>query len=110
MLQTHSTGAIFYEPRPPNLDPIVNYMDSILCSAPQRVFSRISRVCKNDQGNRRKVWTTFLKARLNCSVSGEYPFYLDHVQSVQYMPEEQLLYTTFTTPEWVPQGGGLGAV
>ncbi len=34
------------------------------------VFSRVARVCKNDVGGTRSLnakWTSFLKARLNCS-------------------------------------------
>ncbi|XP_037090829.1 semaphorin-5B-like [Pollicipes pollicipes] len=68
-------------------------------SCGKRMYSRIARVCKNDRGNRRGTWTTFLKARLNCSVSGEYPFYLDQVQSIHYLDREEVLYATFTTPE-----------
>ena len=63
------------------------------------MYSRIARVCKNDQGNGRHVWTTFVKARLNCSMPGEYPFYLDEVQSIHYLDREEVLYATFTTPE-----------
>ncbi|XP_037090869.1 semaphorin-5B-like [Pollicipes pollicipes] len=70
-----------------------------LPSCGKRVYSRIGRVCKNDRGSRRGTWTTFLKARLNCSVSGEYPFYLDQVQSMHYLDREEVLYATFTTPE-----------
>uniref|UniRef100_A0A3Q0RC94 Si:dkey-49n23.1 n=1 Tax=Amphilophus citrinellus TaxID=61819 RepID=A0A3Q0RC94_AMPCI len=39
----------------------------------RRVYSRVARVCKNDAGGRRSLinrWTTFLKARLVCSVPG----------------------------------------
>lgn len=49
------------------------------------IFTRVARVCKNDPGfrqNSRSTWTSFFKARLNCSVPGEYPFYLDEVQGV----------------------------
>ncbi|XP_076849500.1 semaphorin-3E [Brachyhypopomus gauderio] len=37
------------------------------------VFSRVARVCANDQGGQRMLvnkWTSFLKARLICSVAG----------------------------------------
>ena len=30
----------------------------------------------------RYSWTSYLKARLNCSVPGEYPFYFDDIQGV----------------------------
>ena len=48
------------------------------------VFSRVARVCKNDEGGANKFrnrWTTFLKTRLNCSVPGDYPFYFNEIQS-----------------------------
>ena len=47
------------------------------------VFSRVARVCKTDGGGTRSLnakWTSFLKARLNCSVPGNYPFYFDEIQ------------------------------
>uniref|UniRef100_A0A3B4A2N5 Sema domain-containing protein n=1 Tax=Periophthalmus magnuspinnatus TaxID=409849 RepID=A0A3B4A2N5_9GOBI len=50
------------------------------------VFSRVGRVCKNDDGGSPRVldrhWTSFLKARLNCSVPGDSFFYFDVLQSV----------------------------
>ena len=39
------------------------------------VYSRVARVCKNDKGGTRSLndkWTSFIKARLNCS--GNYSF------------------------------------
>lgn len=66
------------------------------------VYSRIARVCKNDQGGKilmKENWASFLKARLNCSLPGKYPFYFDEVQSISYSHEEEMLYATFTTPE-----------
>ncbi|KRT85292.1 hypothetical protein AMK59_1094, partial [Oryctes borbonicus] len=44
------------------------------------VYSRVARVCKNDRGGPhrfRNRWTSFLKSRLNCSVSGDFPFYFN---------------------------------
>ncbi|XP_078393405.1 semaphorin-6D-like [Cetorhinus maximus] len=50
------------------------------------VFSRVARICKNDMGGSPRVlekyWTSFLKARLNCSVSGDSFFYFDALQSL----------------------------
>ncbi|XP_066577490.1 sema domain, transmembrane domain (TM), and cytoplasmic domain, (semaphorin) 6C isoform X2 [Amia ocellicauda] len=50
------------------------------------VFSRVGRVCKNDNGGSPRVlekyWTSFLKARLNCSVPGDSFFYFDVLQSL----------------------------
>uniref|UniRef100_A0A6B2EKI6 Putative semaphorin n=1 Tax=Phlebotomus kandelakii TaxID=1109342 RepID=A0A6B2EKI6_9DIPT len=65
------------------------------------VYSRIARVCKNDPGGSHILkdnWISFLKARLNCSLPGEYPFYFDEVQGISYSHEEGVLYATFTTP------------
>lgn len=33
-----------------------------------------------------KVWTTFLKARLNCSIPGEFPFYFDEIRKCPRTP------------------------
>lgn len=75
------------------------------------MFSRVARVCKNDQGGPNKSknsWTSYLKTRLNCSVPGDYPFYFDEIQGIselvqgQYGPEsdgrDSVIYATFTTP------------
>ncbi|KAG8516150.1 Semaphorin-5A [Galemys pyrenaicus] len=64
------------------------------------VFSRAARVCKNDIGGRfllEDTWTTFMKARLNCSRPGEVPFYYHELQSTFFLPELDLLYGIFTT-------------
>lgn len=69
------------------------------------IYSRIARVCKNDPGGGtahpmlRDNWTTFIKARLNCSVAGDYPFYYDEIQSATFVAGENVVYATFTTPE-----------
>lgn len=68
----------------------------------QIIYSRIARVCKSDPGGERvhkDNWTSFVKARLNCSLPGEYPFYFDEVQGMEYSEAEGVLYATFTTPE-----------
>uniref|UniRef100_A0A8C0XVJ7 Semaphorin-6B n=1 Tax=Castor canadensis TaxID=51338 RepID=A0A8C0XVJ7_CASCN len=50
------------------------------------VVSRVARVCKNDVGGSPRVlekqWTSFLKARLNCSVPGDSHFYFNVLQAV----------------------------
>ncbi|XP_019306345.2 semaphorin-5A isoform X1 [Panthera pardus] len=64
------------------------------------VFSRAARVCKNDIGGRfllEDTWTTFMKARLNCSRPGEVPFYYNELQSTFFLPELDLIYGIFTT-------------
>ncbi|GAB6019000.1 Semaphorin-1A, variant 2 [Chamberlinius hualienensis] len=72
------------------------------------VYSRVSRVCKNDRGGSHKFanrWTSFLKARLNCSVGGEFPFYFNEIQSTTGVVDgsyagnkENIIYGVFTTP------------
>uniref|UniRef100_A0A8C7YX44 Sema domain-containing protein n=1 Tax=Oryzias sinensis TaxID=183150 RepID=A0A8C7YX44_9TELE len=64
------------------------------------VFSRVGRVCKNDIGGRfllEDTWTTFMKARMNCSRPGEIPFNYNELQGTFYLPELELLYGIFTT-------------
>lgn len=49
----------------------------------QAVYSRVGRVCQHDKGGPHAFsdrWTSFLKARLNCSVPGEYPFYFNEIR------------------------------
>ncbi|CAL4240749.1 unnamed protein product, partial [Meganyctiphanes norvegica] len=75
----------------------------------KRVYSRVARVCKDDQGGSTSrfaySWTSFLKSRLNCSVPGSYPFYFDEIQSTSDVingiyggAENQIIYAVFTTP------------
>ena len=67
----------------------------------QIIYSRIARICKNDNGGQlmfKDNWTTFVKARLNCSIPGEYPFYFDEIQGMAYVESEDMVYATFTTP------------
>ncbi|XP_061094685.1 semaphorin-5A [Conger conger] len=64
------------------------------------IFSRAARVCKNDIGGRfllEDTWTTFMKARLNCSRPGEIPFDYSELQDTFFLPELELLYGIFTT-------------
>ncbi|CAD7011848.1 unnamed protein product [Ceratitis capitata] len=67
------------------------------------IYSRVARVCKNDRGGPytlSKSWTSFLKARLNCSVPGEFPFYFDEIQAITPIVESgpnSLIYAVFTT-------------
>lgn len=73
------------------------------------IYSRVSRVCKNDKGGPHPLndrWTSFLKARLNCSIPGDYPFYFDEIQSTTKSIEgvyggqtNQIIYAIMTTPE-----------
>lgn len=65
------------------------------------VYSRVARVCKNDRGGKYMIsqnWATYLKARMNCSISSEFPFYFNEIQSVYKMPKDDTkFYATFTT-------------
>ena len=75
------------------------------------VYARVARVCRNDQGGPAdheswsSSWTSFLKARLNCSlpaaVSG-LPFYFDQLQATTGLVESsggaQLVYAVLSTP------------
>ncbi|KAG5847800.1 hypothetical protein ANANG_G00130050 [Anguilla anguilla] len=49
------------------------------------VVSRVARVCKDDVGGSQRVlekqWTSFLKARLNCSIPGDSHFYFNQLHS-----------------------------
>ncbi|XP_058066278.1 semaphorin-2A-like [Anopheles bellator] len=65
------------------------------------VYSRVARVCKKDTGGKNILnqnWATYLKARLNCSISGEFPFYFNEIQDVYQLPSDKTkFYATFTT-------------
>ena len=43
-------------------------------------------------------WTTFVKARLNCSLPGQFPFYYNELQSTFLLRKQRLVYAVFTTP------------
>lgn len=74
------------------------------------VYSRVARVCINDRGGPHQFgdrWTTFLKARLNCSMPGDYPFYFDEIQSISGLingvygdsgMRNDIIYAVLTTP------------
>ena len=40
---------------------------------------------------------TYLKARLNCSIPGDFPFFFDEIQDVFKLPEENSFHGVFTT-------------
>lgn len=66
------------------------------------VYSRVARVCKKDIGGANRYfkqnWATYLKARINCSISGEFPFYFNEIQSVYQIPSDKnKFFATFTT-------------
>ncbi|KAK6182805.1 hypothetical protein SNE40_010402 [Patella caerulea] len=67
----------------------------------KKIYSRVARVCKSDNGGKFLLednWTSFLKARMNCSIPGDFPFYYDELQSTYYSEQEELIYAIFTTP------------
>lgn len=65
------------------------------------VYSRVARVCKKDTGGKNILhqnWATYLKARLNCSIPGEFPYYFNEIQAVYKMPDDDTtFYAVFTT-------------
>ncbi|KAI1230610.1 Semaphorin-6B, partial [Lamprotornis superbus] len=75
-----------------------NYLEKV-------VVSRVARVCKNDMGGSQRVlekqWTSFLKARLNCSVPGDSHFYFNVIQAVTDILEldgRPVVLAMFSTP------------
>ncbi|KAG8440945.1 hypothetical protein GDO86_006617 [Hymenochirus boettgeri] len=63
----------------------------------EQVVSRVARVCKGDQGGARTLqrkWTSFLKARLLCSVP-ELQLNFNHLQSVFTLQADQWRSTQF---------------
>ncbi|XP_061403912.1 LOW QUALITY PROTEIN: semaphorin-6D-like [Lethenteron reissneri] len=80
-----------------------------LSSMGKVLFSRVARVCKSDAGGSQRVldghWSSFVKARLNCSVGGEAPgdapFYFNELQGVSevlHIGGRELVLGVFTTP------------
>uniref|UniRef100_A0A8B9S7R0 Semaphorin 6B n=1 Tax=Apteryx owenii TaxID=8824 RepID=A0A8B9S7R0_APTOW len=75
-----------------------NYLEKV-------VVARVARVCKNDMGGSQRVlekqWTSFLKARLNCSVPGDSHFYFNVIQAVTDILEldgRPVVLAVFSTP------------
>ncbi|XP_004451877.2 semaphorin-3B [Dasypus novemcinctus] len=77
--------------------------------------SRVGQICRNDMGGQRSLvnrWTTFLKARLVCSVPGvEGDTHFDQLRDVFLLPQRDhrspLLYAVFTTASGVLQGSAV---
>lgn len=67
----------------------------------KNIYSRVARICKSDVGGRNILstnWASYLKARLNCSIPGEFPFYFNEIQNVYKHPDnEKKFYAIFTT-------------
>ena len=78
----------------------------------QATYGRIAQVCKNDRGGTtvlEGIWTSFLKARLKCSISGsanEAAFTFDNLTSISNITTvtgldgrpKDVIFATFTTP------------
>ncbi|XP_077331883.1 semaphorin-6B isoform X4 [Lithobates pipiens] len=75
-----------------------NYLEKV-------IVSRVAQVCKNDMGGSQRIlekqFTSFLKARLNCSVPGDSHFYFNLIQSsseILAFGGKQVLIALFSTP------------
>ncbi|XP_004676644.1 PREDICTED: semaphorin-3B isoform X2 [Condylura cristata] len=81
----------------------------------RRTVSRVGQICRNDVGGQRSLvnkWTTFLKARLVCSVPGtEGDTHFDQLQDVFLLSTRDrwtpLLYAVFSTSSGVFQGSAV---
>ncbi|XP_077988734.1 semaphorin-1A-like isoform X2 [Glandiceps talaboti] len=69
----------------------------------QTRYSRVARVCTNDKGGSNHVleniWTTFLKARMVCSIPGDFPFHFNEIQDTFKDKSGDVFYGVFTTPD-----------
>ncbi|XP_056628599.1 semaphorin-3B [Triplophysa dalaica] len=79
-------------------------------------YARIGQLCRNDMGGQRSLvnkWTTFLKARLVCSVPGNdgTETHFDELRDVFLLQtrdkKNPLIYTVFTTSSSVFQGSAV---
>uniref|UniRef100_A0A667ZZ47 Sema domain, immunoglobulin domain (Ig), short basic domain, secreted, (semaphorin) 3Aa n=1 Tax=Myripristis murdjan TaxID=586833 RepID=A0A667ZZ47_9TELE len=79
-------------------------------------IARIGQLCKNDMGGHRSLvnkWTTFLKARLMCSVPGANGIdtHFDELQDVFLMsskdPKNPVIYAVFTTSSNIFKGSAV---
>ncbi|XP_072261153.1 semaphorin-6B isoform X2 [Pyxicephalus adspersus] len=84
-----------------------NYLERV-------IVSRVARVCKNDMGGSQRIlekqFTSFLKARLNCSVPGDSHFYFNVIQSssqILTFGGKQVLIALFSTPTNSIQGSAV---
>ncbi|XP_056622365.1 semaphorin-3D isoform X1 [Triplophysa dalaica] len=80
------------------------------------VLSRVARVCRNDVGGLRSLtnkWTTFLKARLVCSIPGPdgVDTHFDELQDVFLLPSRDerspMVYAVFTTTSAIFKGSAV---
>lgn len=82
----------------------------------KRVYSRVARVCKNDVGGKRSLinrWTTFLKARLICSVPGPsgVDTQFDELEDIFVLetkdPQNPTIYGVFSTSSSIFRGSAV---
>nr|XP_021519991.1 semaphorin-3D [Meriones unguiculatus] len=80
------------------------------------ILSRVGRVCKNDVGGQRSLinkWTTFLKARLVCSIPGSdgADTHFDELQDIYLLPTRDernpVVYGVFTTTSSIFKGSAV---
>uniref|UniRef100_A0A8C4IEZ7 Sema domain, immunoglobulin domain (Ig), short basic domain, secreted, (semaphorin) 3D n=1 Tax=Dicentrarchus labrax TaxID=13489 RepID=A0A8C4IEZ7_DICLA len=80
------------------------------------IVSRVARVCKNDVGGLRSLtnkWTTFLKARLVCSIPGPdgVDTHFDELQDIFLLPtrddKNPIVYAVFTTSSSIFRGSAV---
>uniref|UniRef100_A0A671V5R7 Sema domain, immunoglobulin domain (Ig), short basic domain, secreted, (semaphorin) 3D n=1 Tax=Sparus aurata TaxID=8175 RepID=A0A671V5R7_SPAAU len=80
------------------------------------IVSRVARVCKNDVGGLRSLtnkWTTFLKARLVCSIPGPdgVDTHFDELQDIFLLPtrddKNPVVYAVFTTSSSIFRGSAV---
>ncbi|KAJ8381899.1 hypothetical protein SKAU_G00026770 [Synaphobranchus kaupii] len=85
-------------------------------SGDKSVLSRVARVCRNDMGGLRSLinkWTTFLKARLVCSIPGPdgVDTHFDELQDIFLLPTRDernpTVYGIFTTTSSVFKGSAV---
>ncbi|XP_040889077.1 semaphorin-3D [Toxotes jaculatrix] len=82
----------------------------------KRTYSRVARVCKNDVGGKRSLinrWTTFLKARLVCSVPGPsgVDTHFDELEDIFVLetkdPQNPTIYGVFSTSSSIFRGSAV---
>ncbi|XP_051777357.1 sema domain, immunoglobulin domain (Ig), short basic domain, secreted, (semaphorin) 3H isoform X2 [Erpetoichthys calabaricus] len=80
------------------------------------IYSRVARVCKNDIGGQRSLvnkWSTFLKARLICSIQGPdgIQTHFDELQDIFILygkdAKNPLIYGLFTTSSNILNGSAV---
>ena len=94
-----------------------NHTHNNLDLCPPLCRHQVGRVCKEDDGENKgamqNIFTSFFKARLNCSIPGEFPFYFNEIQATSsfgqgnFRPTQDsgdrsdMIYGVFNTPESV---------